>query len=315
MTASELATLVHGTLSGPDRTFTGVAPLDKAGPDHATFASKSSAETRAGVILASVPVAGCTTVVVADPKLAFILLLQHLFPEVHPAGVQPGAHVHPTAKLGARVCVYPGAYVGEDAEIGEDTVIFPNATVLARSVVGRRCVLGPGAVVGHAGFALHPTDQGLLPVPQVGRVVLEDDVALGANTCVDRAFLEETRLGAGTRIDNLVQVGHNCQVGRNVVMAAQAGLSGSVTLEDGVVMAGQAGIADHVRVGAGAQVGAQAGVHRDLEGGKRWLGSPAVPVLEAARFFAASKVLPELVRRVRRLEKVVEAWGTGSPVD
>ncbi len=312
MKASEVAALTGGVLVGPDRGFEGVAPLGRAGPDDLAFAERPpSGPCRAGILLASVPAAS-TTVVVADPRAAFVRVLEHLFPEVHPEGVQPGAWVHPTARLGRNVSVYPGAYVGPDVEIGDDSVVYPNAVVLGGTRIGRACVVGPGAVVGHAGFGVHATPEGPCPVPQVGRAVLEDRVSLGANTCVDRAFLEETRVGAGSRIDNLVQVGHNCRLGRDVVIAGQAGLSGSVVVGDGAVLGGQAGVADHVTVGGGARVGSRAGVHRDLEGDRAWLGAPAVPAALAARIFAAWKELPDLIRRLGRLERRVEALARGA---
>ncbi len=306
MRASELATLTGGVLHGPDAGVLGVAPVETAGETQCAFATRLPVETGAGVLLASAPVEGRSTVVVEDPKAAFLLLLKALFPEVHPAGVQPGAHVDPSARLGPGVAVYPGAYVGPDVQVGAETVILPNAVLLRGSVVGAGCVIGPGAVVGHAGFGLHPGPHGPVRVPQVGRAVLGDGVGIGANSCVDRAFLEETRLGDATQLDNLVQVGHNCQVGRGVVMAAQVGLSGSVTVGDGVVMAGQAGVADHVEIGAGAQLGGQAGVNRDIPAGERVMGTPAVPLRLFARVAAASKQLPELIRRVRALEKKLD---------
>jgi UDP-3-O-[3-hydroxymyristoyl] glucosamine N-acyltransferase len=301
--ASELAAWVGGVLHGPDAEFVGVAPLAKAGPAHCAFTSRLPVDSQAGVLLASQPVDGRCTVVVADPKGAFVKLLRRLFPEVHPSGVQSGAHVDPSAQLGPGVVVYPGAYVGPECEVSADTVILPNAVLLRGTVVGSGSVIGPGAVIGHAGFGLHPGPDGLEPVPQVGRVVLGDGVGVGANSCVDRAFLEQTELGDHTQLDNLVQVGHNCQIGRSVIMAAQVGLSGSVTVGDGVVMAGQAGVADHVSIGAGTQLGGQAGVNRDLPAGERFMGTPAIPLRLFARVAAASKQLPELLRRVRRLER------------
>ncbi len=306
MRASELAALVGGILHGADAEFVGVAPLQRAGPAHCAFATKLPVECQAGVLLASEPAEGRCTVVVSDPKGAFIQLLRRLFPEVHPQGVQPGAHVDPSARLGPGVVVYPGAYVGPDVQVGADTVILPNAVLLRDTVVGAGCVVGPGAVLGHAGFGLHPGPRGPEPVPQVGSVVLGDGVGVGANSCVDRAFLEQTTLGDGTQLDNLVQVGHNCQLGRGVIMAAQVGLSGSVMVGDGVVMAGQAGVADHVEIGAGAQLGGQAGVNRHLPGGERYMGTPAMPLRLFARVAAASKQLPELLRRVRALEKKLD---------
>ena len=258
------------------------------------------------MLLASEPVDGRCTVVVPDPKGAFIKLLRRLFPDLHPPGVQPGAHVDPSAQLGPGVVVYPGAYVGPEVHVGADTVILPNAVLLRGAELGAGCVIGPGAVIGHAGFGLHPGPDGPEPVPQVGRVVLGAGVDIGANSCVDRAFLEQTELGEHTQLDNLVQVGHNCRIGPGAILAAQVGLSGSVSVGDGVVMAGQAGVADHVTIGAGAQLGGQTGVNRDLPAGARVMGTPAMPLRLFARVAAASKQLPELLRRVRRLEKKLE---------
>ncbi|MFH1463898.1 MAG: UDP-3-O-(3-hydroxymyristoyl)glucosamine N-acyltransferase [Pseudomonadota bacterium] len=303
MNASALAVLVGGRLVGPDRAFGGVASLERAGADDCAFTVKVPATTAAGVLLATAPVEGACTVVVPDPRAAFGRLLRALFPERHPEGVQSGAHVDPSAHLGPGVSVYPGAYVGPDVQLGAGTVVLPNAVILAGTVVGAGCVIGPGAVLGHAGFGLEATPEGLRALPQVGRVVLGEGVGVGANTCVDRAFVEETRVGDHSQIDNLVQVGHNCHIGRGAVLVAQVGLSGSVSIGDGAVLAGQAGVADHVAIGAGAMLGGQTGAHRDVPDGERWMGTPALPLHEAAKVFAAARQVPELLKRVRALEK------------
>ena len=307
MRASELAALVGGTLHGPDVEFRGVAPLERAGASDCAFASGRPDPCGAGVLLAREPRPDGSTVVVAEPRIAFLRLVRVLFPEAHPAGVQPGAHVDPSARLGPGVAVYPGAYVGPEVELGAGCVVLPNAVILRGTVLGPRCVVGPGAVIGHAGFGLLPSPEGPLPVPQLGRVRLGEGVGVGANACVDRAFLDETALGDGCQLDNLVQVGHNCRLGRGVVLVAQVGLSGSVSIGDGAVLAGQAGVADHVEIGPGAQLGGQCGANRDLAGGERWMGTPAMPLREAAKVFAALKELPALLRRVRALEKEVAA--------
>ncbi len=306
MKASELATLVGGRMVGPDREFSGVAPLDKAGPSHLAYAvAPSTVGTGAGVLLASRESPGTTTVVVDDPRLAFATALEALFPQLHPRGVQPGAFVHPDSTVHESATVYPGAWVGPRVQVGARSVIFPNAVLLADCEVGRDCRVGPGAVLGYAGFGVCSTPSGPKPMPQQGRVVIEDGVCIGANTCVDRAFLEETRIGSSSQLDNLVQVGHNCRLEEGVVIAAQCGLSGSVHLEKGVVLAGQVGVADHVTIGAGAAVGGQSGLNRDLQGGRRWMGTPAMSIELAARVYAALKALPDLLRRVRRLEKAM----------
>lgn len=293
MTAGALAALVGGALEGPDRAFSGVAPLEEAGPDQLAFAVGAVPEaTRAGVLLAARAVEGRTVVVVADPRLALALALAALYPEAHPEGVAPGATVHPTAVLGARVTVYPGVWVGPGVRVGDDTVLFPNVVLYPGTTVGRRCRVHAGAVIGADGFAYRPGPEGLVKLRHIGGVRIEDDVEIGANSAVDRGLLADTVIGAGSKIDNLVQIGHNARIGRHVVLAAQVGLSGSVRLGDGVVMAGQSGVADHVEVGPGAVIGAQSGVTGDVEGGAAYLGSPAVPARLARRIFAVWRHLP-----------------------
>ncbi len=306
LAASAIADLVGGALHGPDREVRAVAPVETAGPDCAAFvegAPRADRAGAAGVLICRAPLPGRTCVVVEDPRRAFAALLRRLFPEEHRPGVHPGAHVDPTARLGPGVVVHPGAWIGADCEVGAGTVIFPHVVLYPRTVVGRRCRIHAGAVLGADGFSYHPGPEGPEKMPQVGRVVVEDDVEIGANTCIDRAFLGETRIGRGSRLDNLVQVGHNSRLGRGVLVAGQAGLSGSVTLDDGVVLGGQVGIADHVRIGAGARLGARTGVHRDLEGGRDYLGAPAMPLREARRVWAALRRLPEVLRRLRVLER------------
>ena len=299
MKASELAALVGGTLHGEDVDFGGVAPLETAGPGHCAYAEDAVPEgCRAGVLLARAA-AGRSTVVVDDPKLAFIRLLVRLFPVEQPAGVQPGAFIHPTARLAEGVIVYPGVYVGPDCSVGARTVLHPGVVLYADTVVGADCILHAGCVLGADGFSYHPGPEGPVKVPQVGRVRVEDNVEIGANACIDRAFLTETVIGRDSKLDNLVQVGHNSRLGRGVLVAGQAGLSGSVTVGDGSVLAGQAGVADHVTLGPGTVVGAQSGVHNDLDGGT-WLGTPAMPVKLARRVFALWRRLPEMWAALRQ---------------
>lgn len=299
MNASELAELVGGRLAGDDRAFSGVAPLPSASPAQAAYAEGAVPDgCHAGVLLARAAVPGRTVVVVDDPKAAFIRLLEHLFPEVHAPGVMPGAHVHPSAKIAPSASIYPGVVIGAGCAVGEGSILFPNVVLYPGTIVGRDCRVHAGVVLGADGFSYHRGAHGVTKVPQVGRVRVEDGVEIGANSTIDRAFLEETLIGAGAKIDNLVQVGHNSRVGRRAVLAAQTGLSGSVTLGDGVVLAGQVGVADHVEIGPGAVVGAQSGVSHDLPGGERYLGSPAVPAAQARRIYAVWKRLPELWRAV-----------------
>ena len=230
--------------------------------------------------------------------------------------VAAGAVVRDGARVGDRCQILSHAVVGENAVVGEESVLFPNVTLYPGVALGRRVRIHSGTVVGSDGFGYVCDAAGLAQkIPQVGTVEIGDDVEIGANCAVDRATIGATRIGAGTKIDNLVQVGHNCQIGRNCRIVGLAGLSGSVTLGEGCVLAGQAGVADHVTIADHAVVGAQAGVHRDLPTGN-WLGSPAIPAEEAYRVYTALSRLPEMRKalraveqRLRRLEELLALAG------
>ncbi len=235
-------------------------------------------------------------------------------PGVHPSAVVDAtAHIDPTASIGPLCVVGAGARIGPRTRltthvaIGHDTVIGADCHVLAGARVLHACTLGdrviihPNAVIGADGFGYVPTARGLSKVPHVGTVVLEDDVEIGANSCVDRAKFGETRVGMGSKIDNLVQIAHNCNVGKHCVMCGQAGLAGGAILGDGVVLGGKVGVADGVTVGSGAKVAAHAGVAHDLPGGDSYMGAPAWPAKEWRRIFAAIRVLPRAMPMVRKL--------------
>ena len=188
-------------------------------------------------------------------------------------------------------------------------VLAPHVTLLAGARLGRRVLVHPGAVIGADGFGFAFDGARHRKIPQVGGVVIEDDVEIGANCAIDRATFGDTIVRRGTKIDNLVQIGHNVEVGEHSILVAQVGVSGSSRLGRGVVLAGQVGVADHVTIGDGALVAAQGGVPSDLDAGGRYLGTPARPILEAKRIFAAETRLPDLLQRVRALERAVEALG------
>lgn len=237
-----------------------------------------------------------------DPQRAVGLVIATLFPAaMHPqsgfsaTGVSPGANVHPDARLEDGVVVDPGAVVGPRAEIGAGTTIGANAVIGPDVRIGRKCSIGPNAsvlyallgdrVIVHAGVKIGQDGFGFalgkkahLKVPQIGRVVIQDDVEIGANTTVDRGTLVDTVIGEGTKIDNLVQVGHNVTIGRHCIIVAQTGISGSTSLDDFVLLGGQAGIGGHLHIGAGAAVAAQSGIVRDVEPGARLAGTPARPI-------------------------------------
>ena len=339
-TLGELATALGATLEGdPRRVVTGVAPLESAGPDHVSFLTHARYEdaakaSRAGAFVAGTSAVGLPAPVlrVRAPQQALVDLLNlfhppaALVPGVHPtAVVAPDAHVDPTASIGAhavietgariaaRVRVGPLVYVGAGVVMGEDSSVGPHVALLPGVRLGRRVVVHPGAVLGADGFGFAFDGAQHRKIPQTGGVVIEDDVEIGANTTIDRATFGDTIVRRGTKIDNLVQIGHNVEIGEHSILVSQVGVSGSSRLGRGVVLAGQVGVADHVTIGDGALVGAQGGVPSDLEAGGKYLGTPARPMLEFKRIVAAESRLPELLRRVRALERAL-AKLTGQPL-
>ena len=296
-TAAALAVRLGGRLEGPDQPYSAVAPLQSAGAQDVAYATGALPEPcGAGVLLVSQGIEGRCCIVLSDPKLGFIHLIHELFPVEHPAGVHPQATVDPTAEVDETATVHPGVVVGAGCRVGAGTVLHPGVVLYPDTVVGAGCVLHAGCVLGADGFSFHPTPAGPVKVPQIGRVVVGDDVELGANCCVDRAFLGDTVVGPGCKLDNLVHVGHNATLGRHVIIAAQGALSGSVTVGDGAILGGQVGVVEHIHIGAGASVGAQSGVGRDVPAGEAVLGTPAEPAARMRRIYAALKHLPEMFR-------------------
>jgi UDP-3-O-[3-hydroxymyristoyl] glucosamine N-acyltransferase len=197
--------------------------------------------------------------------------------------------------------------VGEGCIIGEDCTVYPSATLMAGSVLGDRVMVHPGAVLGSDGFGYVPTEDGRQKIPQVGRVAVEDDVEIGANTTIDRAMLDTTRLGRGTKVDNLVQIAHNCDLDEHCTIVSQVGIAGSTKVGRNVIMAGQAGIADHVTIGNDVVVGPQCGVRTDIPEGKRMGGHPAMDYGTYMRNMSLAPKMPDLFKRVKKLEKELAA--------
>jgi UDP-3-O-[3-hydroxymyristoyl] glucosamine N-acyltransferase len=337
-TLSELAARVGGEVQGdPMLRLDAVAPLEDAGPSHISFFAnrkyrKAFEASRAGAVIVEpdedVP-AGRAVLRAAPAYLAFAKI-SSLFhpqreplPEVSPAAVvHPTARVHPSAQVmplacvgpnaevGARTIVFPGAHVGQDARVGEDCLVYHNVVIRERCVVGSRVILQPGCVIGSDGFgyALDLAAAGgprHHKVPEVGIVVVEDEVEIGANSCVDRATLGVTRIGRGAKIDNLVQIAHNVEVGPLSILASQVGIAGSTKLGMGVVAWGQVGVVGHLTIGDRAVLSAQAGVAQDVEAGARVAGSPAQPDVQWARNSAAFNRLTEMRRELRELRAKV----------
>ena len=337
-TLGALAAALGAALEGdPDRVITGVAPLESAGPDHIAFLTdpryRERAKTsRAGAFLVPLDTVDvpAPTLRTAAPQDALIDLLLLFHPPVSPT---PG--IHPTAVVAADACVdataaigalaivgagariaasvrlHPLVYVGADAEVGEGSELYPHVVVRERVSLGRRVIVHAGAVIGSDGFGYVPGPDGHRKIPQVGTVIIEDDVEIGANSAIDRAMLGATIVRRGTKIDNLVQVGHNVEIGERSILVAQVGISGSSRLGRAVVLGGQVGIADHVTVGDEAKIAAQSGIHADVPAGERLLGTPARPITQAKRIMLAENHLPEFARRLRALERRLERLEAG----
>ena len=297
-------------------------PLDAATHVHITFLDnrkyvpqlRKTAAAACFVIadLASQVPSGTVPLVSGDPYRAFAETLARFYPgagrpRTAEMGGEPGP-VHSTARLEDGVTIEPGAVVGREARIGRGSLIAAGALVGTRVTVGRDCYVGPGVVLtnalvgnrvilhagvkaGQDGFGFAMSGKGHLKVPQIGRVIIQDDVEIGANTTIDRGGLKDTIIGEGTKIDNLVQIGHNVVVGRHCVIVGMVGISGSAELGDFVVVGGQAGIVGHIKIGAGAQIAGGSGVTHDLAPGGRYGGAPAKPLGEFAREIAALKQL------------------------
>ena len=313
-----------------------VAPLDRASPrdiaffDNRKFAAAAAA-THAGVCLTTPALAGSlppnvVVLTVGEPYRAFVTVAGALFPQsLRPSSLsEPGeysaAHVDKRARLEDGVTIDPGAVVGPDAEIGSGSVIGANAVIGAGVRIGRNCSIGanatisaaligdrviihPGCKVGQDGFGFVMGGKGHLKVPQVGRVIIQDDVEIGAGTTVDRGALRDTIIGEGTKIDNLVQVGHNVSIGRHCIIVGQTGISGSATLEDFVVLGARVGLGNDLTIGEGAQVAAISNVHGDVPAGARWGGTPAKPI---KLWFREMKMLARLARRERDGENAAD---------
>ena len=214
------------------------------------------------------------------------------------------AVIEGTAKIGANVQIYPQCYIGDNVTIGEGTKLYPGVMIYEGCVVGKNCIIHAGAVIGADGFGFAPKADGTFAkIPQLGNVIIEDNVEIGANTCVDRAKTDSTIIRSGVKLDNLIQIGHNVQVGSNTVMSAQVGIAGTTKVGSNCFIAGQVGIADHVTVGDRVQIGSKSGIDKSVPDGEIRFGFPALPGMQYHRSFAVFKNLPEMSQKLRDLEK------------
>ena len=332
ITAEAISALVGGELVGDgSAVVSAVAPLDRAGANHLSFlgSSKYSAmfsASRAGVVLVDpefrdLPCRARARILVAKPMEKMLAVLPKLYPrqDVEP-GVAPTARIGRGVSIGARVSIGEYAVVGEGVSIGDDSIVgaqcvigeravigamcrlHPHATLYARAELGDRVVIHSGARIGCDGFGYVSADGVHNKIPHVGGCTVGDDVEIGANTTIDRGSIGDTVIGAGTKMDNLVQIGHNVRIGRMCLLISQAGIAGSTVIGDGCVIGGQAGLAGHITIGAGARIAAQAGVFGDVPAGESWSGYPARPHRESLR---ASGALFRLAGMMRRLERLI----------
>ena len=331
LSLEEIAVHIGGVLEDGAATvrISGVKPLEDAGEEDITVVVRRAdlsafARSRAAAAVTpqSVDRVGKPVIRVRDPRLALALLLERFYsrprvvtgvdpraiiaPGVHvgrDVNVAAGAYLAAGVELGDRVDLYPGVYLGEGVRVGDDSVLFSNVSVYAGTVVGKRVRLHSGVVIGADGFGYcrHPSG-GHYKIPQVGHVEIEDDVEIGANSTVDRATMTVTRIGAGTKIDNLVQVAHNVHIGRHVCIVGQSGVAGSVHIGDGAVLGAGAGLVDHITVGPGARIAARAGVDEDVPAGATVAGTPSIPIRLFLRAYSLIPRLPEYHRKIKELE-------------
>ena len=331
LTAADIAAASKGEWRGdPDTRVAAVAPLHRAGPSDVTFLAAPRyapllAERSPGVLLvtpelAATPGTAQSVIVVAKPVEALLGILPRLYamPQSTP-GIHQSASLGRGVRLGKNVSLGPYAVLGDGATVGDNSVIdahvvlgrgvsvgsschlFPSVTVYSGSTLGDRVIAHAGVRIGGDGYGYVFSNGAHQKIPHVGRCIIHDDVEIGANTTIDRGSIDDTVIGAGTKIDNLVQIGHNCTVGRLCLIMSQVGLAGSTRVGDGVILAGQAGVGGHLEIGDRAKVGAQAGVFGDVPAGETWSGYPARPHRESLRASAALFKLAGMIKRLERL--------------
>ncbi len=333
MKAKEVAELVAGELQGDgDLELSGVAGLDTAQEGDISFLQDEKFIELANASGASCiitkkkfPVEGKTNIFVAHPAHSFVKAIEQFHPAkrfepgisataIIEEGVSLGTDsfvgpyviIKSGSRIGKKAHIQAFSYIGNNCILGDDVSISVSVTILDNSVIGNRVMIHPGCVVGSDGYAYVTVDSKHTKIPQIGKVVIEDDCEIGANVTIDRASFGETRIKRGTKIDNLVQIGHNVTIDEDCFIIAQVGIAGSCTIGKNVTLAGQVGVADHLKIGDGAIVAAQGGVTKDIPANALYSGYPARDHNFARRIYAASVRLPELLKRVKRLERMIE---------
>jgi UDP-3-O-[3-hydroxymyristoyl] glucosamine N-acyltransferase len=333
-TLKEIATLVAGELIGDGSILIkGVSGIQEACEGEITFLANPKYlpyldKTKASAVIVSREVTPGTKPVIRcdNPSIAFTKIVSFILPQEdkHPAGIDPKAVLGKNVKIGkdaaigacavieddvsigARSVIYPGCYVGKHAVIGSDTVIYANVSIRERVAIGNRVIIHSGVVVGSDGFGFVTVDGVHHKIPQVGTVVVEDDVEIGANVTIDRARFDKTVIGQGTKIDNLVHIAHNVTIGANCLIVAQVGVSGSTTIGNNVILAGQVGVVGHITIGDNSIVMAQSGVSKSLPEGSIVWGTPARPADEAKRIIVYVQGLPKMHETIKELKQKIE---------
>ena len=330
---SQIAKQLGLDYQGDDITITRVNTLDAAGKTELSFLANPKytsqlAQTNAGAVILRKEHAGAVqnAIICDEPYHAFAQCIA-LFAETEGTftGVSPFASIDPSAEIGENCTIYPyvyigakakigencrffpGTYVGENCQLGDNCTLYPNSVLMSKTIMGNNCTLQPGAVLGGEGYGFVRTLQGIHKIPQIGTVAIGNKVEVGANTAIDRAALATTHIGDGTCLDNLVQIGHNVTMGKDCFVIAQSGIAGSTTFGDNCTIAAQAGVSGHLHIGNNVTIGPQAGVAKDLEENSVVSGSPTTNYSNYMRVVALTPKLPDLFKRMTKLEKAFEA--------
>ena len=334
MTLKEIADLLGGTLYGPeDIIITGPAKIESAKEGDITFLSNLKykhflAETKASAVLLDQAYDDVELpyIVVPNAYAAFVQVLKIFEPELHTSirgisdftFIDQTAQVHETVRagqfsyigpnvtVGKNTIIYPGVVLLENVKVGEDCVLYPNVSVRENCVIGNRVILQNGCVVGSDGFGFAPYEGKYFKIPQMGVVIIEDDVEVGANTTIDRATLGETIIRQGTKLDNLIQIAHNVVIGRHTVMAAQSGIAGSAEIGNNVSIGGQAAIVGHIKVGDNSSIAGKSGIINNVPEKSVLWGMPAMPITKYKRMEISMRHLPQVMKRIKSLEKELE---------
>jgi UDP-3-O-[3-hydroxymyristoyl] glucosamine N-acyltransferase len=330
-TLEELANRVNGQVTGDKNiVITGAAKIDSAGPGEITFLANPKyktylVHTKASAVIIDKRVTEqlpLSSLLVDDVYFRFLQIFLMFNPprEIQEPGIHPSATIHSTSKLGTNVSIGSQVHIGKSCKIGNNTKILPGCVILDNVEIGTDCLLYPlvsirencrvgnnviihnGAVIGSDGFGFAPHEETFHKIPQIGIVIIEDEVEIGANCTIDRATMEETIIRSGSKLDNLIHIAHNVEIGESTVIAAQTGVAGSTKIGHHVMMGGQAGIIGHITIGNYAQIAAQSGVAKSVDDKEIMLGSPARPIMRVKRIESVISQLPELLKRTRQLE-------------